>query len=166
MTEFKVGDKVRLVGEAWASYGGYCEEEFDPSAVYTVDEVDEWGCVYAGNAGLIWEGGGPLEGYEVELVEEDDPTPENRFDADVREVVESLVELLVAKNRKYGDSALTPINVFSPGDAVTALKVRIDDKISRIGRGVGDDEDTVTDLMGYLVLLRVAQKRAKRLGAQ
>ena len=40
------------------------------------------------------------------------------------------------------------------------LKVRTDDKLSRIANGHGDDldEDTVMDLIGYLVLLRVAQK--------
>jgi len=38
--------------------------------------------------------------------------------------------------------------------------VRIDDKLSRIANGSGElsDEDTITDLIGYLVLLKIAQR--------
>lgn len=76
MTKFKVGDKVRLVGKKWVSWKGYrAEVEFDPDAVYTVDEVDTEGNVYAGNAGVIEYGGIVVAtGYEVELIEETDPT--------------------------------------------------------------------------------------------
>lgn len=42
------------------------------------------------------------------------------------------------------------------------IKVRLDDKISRLmNQQSDDDEDVVMDLMGYLVLLRVALKRRK-----
>ena len=77
------------------------------------------------------------------------------------EVVEEVKELLIAKNRKYGDSALSPVRIFSKADPVEQLKVRIDDKLSRIASGHGEDldEDTVMDLIGYLVLFRVAQGR-------
>lgn len=66
--------------------------------------------------------------------------------------------MLLEKNRKYGDSALNPVRVFSRADRVEQLRVRIDDKISRIATS-GDrtpDEDTVLDLLGYLVLYRIA----------
>ena len=74
MTKFKVGDRVRLVGEEWASYKGRdWSGEFDPDAVYIVDEVDEYGIVSAGNAGVIFSGyiGEMLVGYEVELIEDE-----------------------------------------------------------------------------------------------
>ena len=71
-----------------------------------------------------------------------------------------LAELLMEKNAAYGDSALNPVRVFSRADVVEQIKVRIDDKISRLSRGHGlPDEsldDTVSDLMGYLVLLKIA----------
>ena len=81
MTKFKVGDKVRLVGEEWATYEGYGSFEFDPEAVYTVDKVDNGGNVYAGSAGVIERGsvGTPYLGYEVELVEEADPTSPDHY---------------------------------------------------------------------------------------
>ena len=71
-------------------------------------------------------------------------------------------ELLLEKNRKYGDSALNPKRIFSKADAVEQIKVRLDDKISRLmNQQNDDDEDVVMDLIGYLVLLRVALKRRK-----
>jgi len=37
--------------------------------------------------------------------------------------------------------------------------VRLDDKISRLLRGTDDQEDTVMDLIGYLILLRIAERK-------
>lgn len=67
--------------------------------------------------------------------------------------------LLLAKNERYGDSAFHPIRVFSKADTLEQLRVRIDDKLSRV-RSSNElpDEDTVLDLIGYLVLYRVAQQ--------
>lgn len=78
-------------------------------------------------------------------------------------VCDSIKELLLEKNRAYGDSALNPVRVFSRADAAEQIKVRIDDKISRLSRGSAlPDEslrDTVNDLIGYLVLLSIAMSR-------
>lgn len=74
------------------------------------------------------------------------------------EVCDSIKELLLEKNRKYGNSALNPCRVFSKADSVEQLKVRIDDKINRIKNEQDDeDEDVVKDLIGYLVLLIIAK---------
>ncbi len=81
-------------------------------------------------------------------------------EADIATVCEEIRALLVEKNRAYGDSALDPVRVFSKASAVEQILVRIDDKISRLARGSAAGEDVVLDLMGYLVLLRVAQKRS------
>lgn len=70
-----------------------------------------------------------------------------------------LEQLLHAKNRSYGNSALEPIRVFSKASPVEQIKVRLDDKLKRIASGTDEmNEDTVLDLMGYLVLLRVAMR--------
>ena len=71
--------------------------------------------------------------------------------------------LLVSKNKAYGNSALEPVRIFSRANSMEQLAVRIDDKLSRLSRGheyVGDD--TLDDLVGYLVLLLVARKRQKQ----
>lgn len=70
-----------------------------------------------------------------------------------------LGEFLVDKNRKYADSALNPKRIFSRADAIEQIKVRIDDKLSRIQSAqTDDDEDPELDLIGYLILLRVARR--------
>jgi hypothetical protein len=85
------------------------------------------------------------------------------FMGDLLPVVEEIVHMLDDKNRKYGDSALNPVRIFSRANAEEQLLVRIDDKLKRIQTTgqVAPDEDTVKDLIGYLILLRMAQKRRK-----
>ena len=59
-------------------------------------------------------------------------------------ICDDIKELLIHKNRKYGNSALKPCRVFSKSSAVEQLLVRIDDKLNRIMQGAGlleDDED-------------------------
>ena len=68
-------------------------------------------------------------------------------------------ELLLEKNREYGDSALHPLGIFSKLNAIEAIKIRIDDKLARIQFSGQKNikEDTVLDLIGYLVLMRVCE---------
>jgi hypothetical protein len=83
---------------------------------------------------------------------------------DISLVCNEIKELLLEKNRKYGDSALTPSRIFSKADATEQLLVRIDDKLNRIQKGAGllaTDEDIIQDLIGYLVLLKIAIERNK-----
>ena len=72
--------------------------------------------------------------------------------------------MLEKKNRAYGDSALSPVKIFSNLDGIDALKVQIDHKLKRIQNvGITDQtEDTLFDLIGYLTLLAVAVKRSKK----
>jgi hypothetical protein len=76
----------------------------------------------------------------------------------IRAVGKEVIDLLIEKNESYGDSALEPANVFANGDAVENLCARIDDKLMRIKtqgfRGYG--EDNIKDLIGYLILLKIA----------
>lgn len=82
------------------------------------------------------------------------------FENKVRKVCNDIANLLIEKNKCYGNSALDPLNCFYKGDATTAIKVRIDDKLSRIMRGSEyQGDDTVTDLLGYLVLLKVSREK-------
>ncbi len=74
-------------------------------------------------------------------------------------------QMLLRKNAAYGSSAFKPMRVFSRADNVEQLKVRIDDNLSRLSRGheLPDEklEDTVDDLIGYLILFKVAVQRSK-----
>lgn len=80
---------------------------------------------------------------------------------DIKAECDALCELLLEKNRAYGDSALKPIRLFSKSDATEQLRVRIDDKLSRVARGSAAGEDVVMDLLGYFILLRIAERRGK-----
>jgi hypothetical protein len=82
---------------------------------------------------------------------------------DICSVVDELKELLLQKNRKYGDSAINPVRVFSKSDPIEQIYVRLDDKLSRIRNQQDDeDEDVINDTIGYLVLLKVARMRQHR----
>jgi len=74
---------------------------------------------------------------------------------------EKIRDMLLAKSAAYGDSATSPMRIFSKANAEEQILVRIDDKLSRLARGSEAGEDTVLDLIGYLVLLRVARRRAR-----
>jgi hypothetical protein len=80
---------------------------------------------------------------------------------DIEKVSKQVSDLLISKNKSYGDSALHPTRVFSKADNVEQLLVRIDDKLSRIQNGhawPGDND--IDDLIGYLILLKIAKERA------
>jgi hypothetical protein len=71
----------------------------------------------------------------------------------------AVLAMLKEKNQAYGNSATDPIRVFSRSSPVEQLRVRIDDKLSRLARGNPDafGEDVLLDLVGYLILLLVSQ---------
>ena len=75
----------------------------------------------------------------------------------IRAECRKVERLLLAKNAAYGNSALQPLRIFSKADPVEQIRVRLDDKLSRIARGQAAGEDVTLDLIGYLVLLRVAE---------
>lgn len=94
--------------------------------------------------------------------------PPNHDKKLIEDACDSIKELLVAKNAKYGSSALSPQRIFSKASVKEGLSVRIDDKLSRIKTtGIaGVDEDTLKDLIGYLILLKISydmeQKKDKK----
>ena len=85
------------------------------------------------------------------------------FQDEVYQVLSEITEMLIAKNQKYGNSAIEPLGIFSDLSPEEGLKVRIDDKLKRIKNGSldRDDEDVINDLIGYLVILKILQKDEK-----
>ena len=83
------------------------------------------------------------------------------FHNEVYQVLSDITEMLIAKNQKYGNSAIEPLGIFSDLSPEEGLKVRIDDKLKRIKNGSidKDDEDVINDLIGYLVLLKILHKK-------
>lgn len=74
----------------------------------------------------------------------------------IASVCDEVRDMLLQKNRQYGNSALEPLRIFSKTSTFEQLNVRIDDKLSRIASAQEDDqEDAELDLIGYLLLKRV-----------
>lgn len=76
----------------------------------------------------------------------------------IKTLSDSVASLLISKNKAYGNSALEPANIFSGANAVDSLCARLDDKLMRIkNKGLSDTtEDTLLDIIGYLLLLKLA----------
>jgi hypothetical protein len=177
MTEFKVGDRVRdkydsqgvgtVLGPDPDEDDGYYEVRFDDFKDYDDSEITDCHTRKADDLELVGlaPGGFQHEGvdWHDHLQEWEDrlkakKAQEDDFYARVEYWTTAIREMLVEKNAKYGDVALNPIHIFSPWDSANALKVRIDDKLARMrSLGERDDEDTVKDLIGYLVLYQIAK---------
>lgn len=72
---------------------------------------------------------------------------------------DAIKTMLLSKNTAYGSSFSNPLRVFAKGMSIEShILVRIDDKLSRLARGSAAGEDVVSDLIGYLTLLRVVRK--------
>jgi len=56
--------------------------------------------------------------------------PRNKVEREIIKVCNKLSELLIQKNRAYGNSALDPSRIFAKSDSVEQLNVRIDDKLN------------------------------------
>jgi len=70
-----------------------------------------------------------------------------------------LRDFVIQKNINYGDSLQNPLKTFQK-DPMQGILGRIDDKLNRIKTVGLDDktEDTVDDLIGYLVHLKIMKK--------
>lgn len=86
---------------------------------------------------------------------------QNVFQEQLDEVLNEVRAMLIQKNQAYGDAALNPVRIFSKADPLEQLKVRIDDKLSRLARGEQAGEDVIHDLLGYLVIYRIQMNRLK-----
>lgn len=83
----------------------------------------------------------------------------SQFEINLEDVLSTVKGLLLDKNRKYGNAALEPLGIFAKGNSSSLINVRIDDKLNRIKNQQDDeDEDAELDLLGYLILKRIAKK--------
>ena len=88
----------------------------------------------------------------------------NTTQSEIVRICDEIKELLLQKNRKYGDSAINQLPCDVKSTAVEQILVRLDDKLSRISQGaglIGDDEDVINDIIGYFVLLKIALGRLR-----
>lgn len=154
MTAFKVGDWVRTPdgdeGIVTRIVGGVIWADFEAAGntyenAFALTLVDRPLKNFDGD-----EEDTPLQDWEKELL----LTP---FEQSVHRATGKIADLLIAKNKQYANSALDPIRVFSKADRTEQLRVRADDKLSRIRNG-DTSEDAIMDLCGYLILMKIAEE--------
>ena len=81
----------------------------------------------------------------------------------LEKLFEEFKKFLLEKNKRYGNSAIEPIDIFfkhiktedDPG--VVSILVRLDDKLKRIKTADKLRKNDVVDIAGYLLLLMKAK---------
>ena len=76
----------------------------------------------------------------------------------ISEACDEIKRLLLEKNIAYGNSALSPIQIFAKAGASEGIANRIDDKLNRIknSQSYPGDND-LDDLIGYLILYKISK---------
>lgn len=93
-------------------------------------------------------------------------TDEQFYDL-IRAECAAIAELLISKNKAYGNSILRSPNVFSKTTPLDKIADRLDDKLSRVMSGQEDDpEDAKLDIAGYLILERAVRAAMQNAGRE
>lgn len=151
---FKVGDRVRTPDGEGEIIGTNGADRSNPSFLVDIPGENDW--YYTDEELELISVRGTREHTGEEWAEYQRLSS---FEENVHRHTNKIADLLIAKNKAYGDSALNPVRIFSKASRIEQLNVRIDDKISRIQRGTDfGDEDTVRDLVGYLLLRLIAEE--------
>jgi hypothetical protein len=76
----------------------------------------------------------------------------------VRQITDAMKDLLLYKNQKYGDSAISPKKIFYKGDNTNSILIRLDDKLGRVMSNTEDKPrvNDVADIIGYCTLLLIS----------
>jgi len=137
----KVNEALRV------AQGGAAREVFDVQGSMSKDLTAKLDAelMSAAVKGAVEDVGGPTSPENVQRL--------------IRVVCNEVCEMLLQKNRSYGNSAIDPVRIFSRASPREQIRVRIDDKLSRMARGTGEmNEDTEFDMLGYLILDQVAAR--------
>lgn len=102
------------------------------------------------------------DGWKIKSLDEylkgNNQEQQSQTQKQIENICKAISDVLIDKNKKYGNSALKPINVFYKGDNTNSILIRLDDKLSRIKNNKEDIRvNDICDTIGYLVLLLVAK---------
>jgi hypothetical protein len=79
------------------------------------------------------------------------------FEKNLNTILNSISKFLKEKNKRYGNSALEPSNMFFKGNSEEGLRIRIDDKLKRIKNSDVLRKNDIVDLIGYLIILCITK---------
>ena len=76
----------------------------------------------------------------------------------ISDIMDSMKDLLLYKNQKYGDSAINPKKIFYKGDSTNSILIRLDDKLGRIISNTEEKPriNDTADIIGYCTLLLIS----------
>lgn len=86
------------------------------------------------------------------------PWSETPTQQKIKDILSGMTDLLLYKNKKYGDSAINPKKIFYKGDSTNSILIRLDDKIGRVMSNTEEKPrvNDVADIIGYCTLLLVS----------
>ena len=86
------------------------------------------------------------------------PWDETPTQQKIKDILSGMTDLLLYKNKKYGDSAINPKKIFYKGDSTNSILIRLDDKIGRVMSNTEEKPrvNDVADIIGYCTLLLVS----------
>jgi hypothetical protein len=140
--DFQPGDKVICVNPS--------HPRLEDGKIYTISEVETR---FVGVKELN-DGRAGWYKSQFKLVESI-PQSNSSTQQKIETLFTNFSAFLKEKNKRYGDSALAPVKVFSKGEAGDQLANRADDKISRIMNATELKKNDVADLFGYLALMMI-----------
>ena len=85
-------------------------------------------------------------------------TPTTDTQEKIAVILDSMKDLLLYKNQKYGDSAINPKKIFYKGDSTNSILIRLDDKLGRVMSNPDEKPriNDVADIIGYCTLLMIS----------
>lgn len=121
---------------------------------------EEKACAHA----RIIENDNPITMVEIPKVIKVDTDKESqlsRSQEKIAEIVDATKDLLLYKNKMYGDSALNPVGIFTKHlktvpENTASILVRLDDKLGRVRNADTLRTNDVSDIIGYCTLLLVS----------
>lgn len=136
-----IEERNRIVGQNGPSGLHYDDNDEDIELAPTKDESN---LNYSASLeGLKYSG---CPSHHVEEEEKVSSNP------DFKKITDSIADLLLYKNIKYGNAALEPMNIFQNKCKVGQ---RLDDKIARVKNNAELQKNDIADLIGYLALVCV-----------
>ena len=92
------------------------------------------------------------------IADNDGSTIITTFEKNLNSILNSVGKFLKEKNKRYGNSALEPSNMFFKGNSEEGLRIRIDDKLKRMKNSDVLRKNDIVDLIGYLIILCITKK--------
>lgn len=81
------------------------------------------------------------------------------FESKLKAVTDDITFFLLEKDKQYGSFYLDPSNTLKTNlTPIQRIKARLEEKLSRLNHGT-DDENTLDDILGLLIHLKIAEKK-------